>query len=185
MSLRQDIDALHKRLGELASDTDDELAGRYTLRRPPAPPGVYWKLRWLAGWILRWLEEKANWQRDHWPVSLKGQHNKKAKPLLVWSLGSDRDTLRRACDDLSGLQESLPDLAPVLVTDVADFAYFSRLGWLVEYVPDLSGHGKPYDECKLRFIARLYRGAKLVPVNDKLYSQRWIDDVRQSLAIDS
>jgi hypothetical protein len=45
--------------------------------------------------------------------------------------------------------------APVLITDVAEFAFFSRLGWLVEYVPKLSAPAEAYAARKLRYLARL------------------------------
>jgi hypothetical protein len=54
---------------------------------------------------------------------------------------------------------------PVLVTDVADFAFFSRLGWLVEYVPALSTPADDYGERKRRYLAWRYRDAPALPVS--------------------
>jgi hypothetical protein len=68
------------------------------------------------------------------------------------------------------------------VTDVADFAFFSRLGWLVEYLPELSGQGEPYDERKARLLARLYRGAPAVPVRAGLESGSLAEELRRCLA---
>lgn len=182
MSLKDEIDTLRQHLDRLASETDDALHERFELKRPPMPPGLYWRLRWLAGSILRWLEEKGLWRRDRWPASLKNPGaNAAAKPMLIWALGIDRDTLRAACDGISRLQGSLPGFAPVLITDVADFAFFSRLGWLVEYVPRLSGEGESYDERKAKFLARLYHGAAAVPLSIGLESDRWTDDVRRHI----
>jgi hypothetical protein len=165
VTLKEEIEALQRRLLELASQVDDGLVARYELKRPPMPPGIYWRMRWLAGWLLRWLEAKGLWRPDPWPASLKqSRADARAKPLLIWAIGADRDTLRRSCEVISGLQASLPRFAPVLVTDVADFAFFSRLGWLVEYLPALTGPGEPYDERKLRYLARLYHGAPAFPV---------------------
>lgn len=186
VSHREEIDALQRHLDRLASETDDELIERYELKRPPMPPGLYWKLRWLAGVALRRLKLMRIWRADTWPVSLKGSRaNAKAKPLLIWALGTDRDTLRAACEGISRLQESLPGFAPVLITDVADFAFFSRLGWLVEYVPRLSGEGDPYDELKVSFLARLYHGAAVLPVSSGLDTDRWIEEVRQCILRDA
>ena len=165
MTLKEESEALQRRLLDLASTTDDELLARYELKRPPIPPGIYWRMRWLAGYMLRWLESMRLWRPDPWPVSLKQSHaDAKAQPLLIWAIGADRDTLRKACAVISGAQETLPRLAPVLVTDIADFAFFSRLGWLVEFLPALDGQGEPYQERKLKYPARLYEGAPALPV---------------------
>ena len=166
MSLDEETDVLQRKLRELASNADSELTGRYLLERPPMPPGIYWRLRWLAGSLLRWLQEHGVWRRIAWPVSLK-QHpsSPNAKPLLIWAVGAHRDTLREACTGLSDRWGAFPGFAPVLITDIAEFAFFSRLGWLVEYLPPLAGQGEPYAERKLKFLARLYRGAPVLPVS--------------------
>ncbi len=130
----------------------------------------------MAGRILRWLQSKGILFADPWPVSLgHAGASRDAKPLLVWAVGADRDTLREACTNLSERWESLPGFAPVLITDVADFAFFSRLGWLVEYLPQLAGQGEPYEERKLKYLARLYRGAPVLPVSAGLMVSRETD----------
>jgi hypothetical protein len=180
---RQEIEALQRYLDDLARDTDEDLIGRYELQRPPVPPGLYWRLRWLAGWTLRWLESTGIWRPAPWPVSLRqGRAKPRAKPLLIWAVGTDRDKLRKACDGFSRLRDSLPGFAPVLVTDVADFAFFSRLGWLVEYVPRMVGEGEAYDERKMRFLARLYRGAPALPVSVCLETASRANDIRRWIA---
>jgi hypothetical protein len=98
---------------------------------------------------------------------------------LIWAVGTDRNTLREACSGFCELQGSLRGFAPVLITDVADFAFFSRLGWLVEYLPDLSGQGEPYEERKARLLARLYRGAPVLPVGAGLQSGSRAEEIRQ------
>lgn len=85
-----------------------------------------------------------------------------AKPFLVWALGADRDSLRVAC---RGFAAAWPDFVPVLVTDVADFAFFSRLGWLVEYVPVLPAPAARYLERKRRYLAWRYRDLPALPVS--------------------
>jgi hypothetical protein len=156
---------MRRYLVDLADTADDQLTTRYALRRPPLPPGLYWQLRWLAGRIVRWLEAMRILRPDPWPASLRqAAGSARAKPLLIWAVGTDRDTLREACGGFARLLDSPPGFAPVLVTDVADFAFFSRLGWLVEYLPELSGEGEAYGERKARLLARLYRGAPVLPV---------------------
>lgn len=185
-ALRQDIDDLRRFLDDLTAGSDDELV-RYALKHPRMPPGLYWKVRWLAGCILRWLESVGIKKLDEWPAGLKQvPGSEHANPLLIWAVGTDRDTLRRACRALAPMQSVLPEFAPVLVTDVADFAFFSRTGWLVEYVPPLSGEGKPYAERKARFIASLYRAAPALPVTAALEQIseeeicRWLMNARNS-----
>lgn len=85
------------------------------------------------------------------------------RPLLIWALGLPRHELREACTGFSRRLQHAKGLVPVLVTDVADFAYFSRLGWLVEYVPSLSGAGFSYSERKRRFLAWRYQDALILP----------------------
>jgi hypothetical protein len=112
-----------------------------------------------------------------WRPTLKhALANADARPLLVWALGAERDELRRACE---GFSNRLRDgrLAPILVTDVPDFAFFSRLGWLVEYLPELSGEGPSYRERKRAYLAWRYRDAYALPLSVGLASDREWDAV--------
>jgi hypothetical protein len=175
--------ALRQRLDELARLPNDALETVYAMQQPRRPPGVYWQLRWLAGRILRWLQSLNILPSDPWPARLKhaGQR-KNAKPLLVWAVGADRDTIRKACPGLSDLLDTLPGFAPVLVTDVADFAFYSRLAWLVEYLPSIGGDGESYRDRKVRLIARLYRGAPVVPIDLGLLPATERAELWQSMA---
>ena len=179
MRSRDDIEALRQHLEEMAAFSDDELR-RYELMRPSKPPGFYWQLRWLAGRLLRWLESMNLKRPDRWPVGLKHHGAARAKPLLLWAVGTDRETLRTACTRLLELRTCLSGFAPVLVTDVADFVFFSRLGWLVEYLPSIPGEGEPYELRKARFVAGLYRGAPALPVSAVLES-RSSEEIRRAI----
>lgn len=182
MSLSGDIAALQQHLEDLACAPDEELVARYTMQRPRRPPGFYWQLRWLAGRVLRWLASQGILQSDPWPVNLKhAKRGQDARPLLIWAVGADLETLRNACDGFSRLLETTPGFAPVLVTDVADFAFFSRLGWLVEYLPSLAGEGEPFENRKARLLARLYHGAPALPVRAGTASGSQADELRQQL----
>jgi hypothetical protein len=174
---------LRERLDDLASQPDESFTKRYVLRRPHLPSGFYWQLRWLAGRVLRGLQAFHILPQDPWPASLRqAATGAGAKPLLIWAVGTDRDTLREACRGFSRLQDSLPGFAPVLVTDVADFAFFSRLGWLVEYLPELAGQGDPYAQGKARLLARLYRGAPALPVLAGLECGSRAEEIREWVA---
>lgn len=165
MSHTDELESLRTHLDTLSQVSADEVLERYTMVRPRRPPGLYWQLRWLAGRAIRWLQATGFLNADPWPVAL--EHSglpRSAKPILIWAVGADKGDLRRACSELSGFLKTLPGYAPVLITDQADFAYYSRLGWLVEYLPPLSGEGEDFATRKERFLARLYRGAPAVPV---------------------
>lgn len=179
MARDDDIKHLRQYLDGLAADGGEDLA-RYELSRPPKPPGLYWQVRWLGGRILRCLESLGLKKLDVWPVALKsGSESRRAKPLLIWAVGTDRSTLRAACLRFPSLREAVPGFAPVLVTDVADFAFFSRVGCLVEFLPKITGEGVLYEESKLRFFARLYRGAPALPVHAILESDRRPEAIRR------
>jgi hypothetical protein len=182
MSLTDELEALQARLSALALAPADEVLERYTMSRPRRPPGLYWQLRWLAGRALRWLQSTGILHANPWPVGLAHSGSRRhAKPILIWAVGADRNDLHKACSGLSGFLETLPGYAPVLITDHADFAFFSRLGWLVEYLPDVSGEGEPFAARKERFLARLYRGAPAVPLSAGLALGSNGDELRKWL----
>ena len=182
--LAGELAKLQGHLEDLAAGGDDDLA-RYALVRPPMPPGLYWRARWVAGRVLRWLEAVHLKRPDPFPPGLKTTPgNERDRPLLVWAIGADRETLRAACRQLAETPIGSRGFAPVLVTDVADFAFFSRLGWLVEYIPDLAGTGQSYRERKLGLIARLYRDAPVLPASAAAGSWREIRTWLTSIAAD-
>jgi len=82
--------------------------------------------------------------------------------LVIWGVGvEDRDVQRASCLELrDALAAHGEGWLPVLLTDCADFAFFSRLGWQVEYLPLLGGDGEDYFVRKCRYLAWRYRGAR-------------------------
>ncbi len=170
---------MRQQFKSLTAGRDEGLA-RFELRWPPMPPGAYWRMRWLVGWILRCLESMRLKRPDPWPAALRHSPvSARARPYLIWALGTDKDTLRLACLGFAGIGDALPGFVPVLVTDVPDFAYFSRLGWLVEYVPELPGAGRSYAARKAQFIARLYSNSPVVPVGLGLQADEHADAIRR------
>ena len=98
-----------------------------------------------------------------WRVDLKHAPAADAHQiLLIWAVGMDQDELRQFCGQIRQEIRKQQGVVPVLITDVADFAFFSRLGWLVEYVPELAGAKGSYREKKLGYLAWRYRDAMLV-----------------------
>jgi hypothetical protein len=175
-----DIAALRQKLDALATEPDDGLSQRYVLRRPQLPKTLYWQLRRLAAETLRLLDRIGLRDGSPWPAQLKHMPGSaKAAPLLIWAQGMDRDTLREACRGLQRLLGDMPDFAPVLLTDVADFAFFSRLGWMVEYLPELDGEGESYAARKARLVARIYKDAPVVPAEVGLHQDLATADLRR------
>ena len=87
-----------------------------------------------------------------------------AKVVLFWAVGEfDKSALRLELAAQLERFKTQGDGLGVLVTNVPDFAFYSRLGWLVEYLPELSGSHESYAQEKLRYLAWRYRGADVVP----------------------
>lgn len=180
MNLEREISRLRARVSELAADADAALPSRYELRFPPPENmSLYTRLRRLAGRLLRQWGLRRTRPPEPWLVTLRHvPGDESAKPLLIWAVGADAQTLRRACRALSDLTAAMPAYAPVLVTDVADFAFFSRLGWLVEYVPALSSPGQEYSRKKQAYIAWRYRDAPAVPYSAGLLPGLSVEDLQ-------
>ena len=167
MTLVQETEALRARLREWANDPEWALLVRYELL--PQKPLPVWRRRLShkVGRLLRVLGlSRSRYLKQPWHSGLKHvQHPPQARPLLIWSEGHDHQFVRDACEGMQRLLVDRPEFLPVLVTDVAEFAFYSRLGWLVEYLPELSGTGPSYRERKRRYLAWRYRDALAVPLS--------------------
>ncbi len=93
-----------------------------------------------------------------WKVDLKhAPATGQKKTLLLWSEGLEKDQQRTLCQKVQNYVQKNPEYIPVLVTDIPDFAYFSRLHWLVEYLPKLRvREDKDYAQQKREYIAWRY-----------------------------
>ena len=176
MILIEETQKLRQRLVQLAEHPEWPLLVRYELL--PQKPSPVWHQRWnhRVGRRLRVLGlNRVYYFRLRWSVSLK--HAKRvtgAKTLLIWAEEVDPQQIRECCHRIQQLLAECKDWSPVLVTDVADFAFYSRLGWLVEYLPELSGEGSSYREKKRRYLAWRYRDAVVMPVAaGGLNKQQW------------
>lgn len=182
MNVRRDIEMLQQHLERLAGEADTDLAQRYALR-PLAhgPLSLYRKLRVALGRKLRQWGLRRTRPPEPWLPGLRHfEHDERAEPLVIWAVGADRDTLRAACSGFANLFAATPGFVPVLVTDVADFAFFSRLGWLVEYIPELSAPADDYAARKERYLALRYRGAPALPVSAGLADDVRLEDLLQA-----
>jgi hypothetical protein len=165
--------ALRLRLKAVSLRPEWDLLARYDLlsRKPPAS----WKERvWR---YVRHLLASAKLVSPHvtqypWVATLKHRPGSAdVQTVVIWAVGTDRHQLRQACEGFSKKLRDRDDLALVLVTDIADFAFYSRLGWLVEYLPDLSGEGPSLRERKQAYLAWRYRDACIVPLSAGLASE--------------
>ena len=159
-----------QQFAQCVGEADVDLAQRYALRPVQSETlSLYRRVRRAVGLKLRELGLRRAPPPEPWLPALNFiEYSNGAQPLVIWALGMDRDTLRATCGDFKRMNREAPDLIPILVTDVADFAFFSRLGWLVEYVPALSWPAQQYAERKRRYLAWRYRDAAAVSVSEGL-----------------
>lgn len=172
MSIVAETNALRRELRALAAKPDWDLLTRHDLlsKKPQSSTKerVWRRVRKVLA-ALKLMPPQVT--AYPWKVTLKhAPLEADANTLLIWALDAERDALRRACEGFSKRLKRDSNLAPVLVTDVADFAYFSRLGWLVEYVPALNGEGPSYRERKHAYLAWRYRDAHVLPISAALAS---------------
>ena len=163
MTYEKEVLGLRERLCSLARQADSSLVLRYALKPVPGSQlSPYRRFRRAIGRLLRRLRLKETRPPEQWETALQhGESPQGAPPVVVWGMGTKVDELRAACESMKRALASA-GYAPVLITDVADFAFYSRLGWLVEFVPTWS---KSYAERKLAYLAWRYRNAAAVPLS--------------------
>jgi hypothetical protein len=165
MNAVEETFALRRELAALAAKPEWELLTRHDLlSKKPATSIQDRAYRFARKWLASAGLFPPHVTKYAWRPTLKHVPlAENAKTLLIWAPGAGRDELRRACEGFLRRLKGDSSWAPVLVTDVADFAFFSRLGWLIEYLPDLRGEGQPYQERKRGYLAWRYRNAVVVP----------------------
>jgi hypothetical protein len=170
VSLAADIRETRRLVERLAREAEPRLRTRYALWHPVGQRRTpYRRFRKALGRLLRVLKLRPTPGVEPWRADLRhANYPEGARTLVIWALGTEREELRRACAGIGRLLESSPGRVPVLITDVADFTYFSRLGWLVEYVPRLGEPAARYFERKQRHLAWLYREADVLPARAAL-----------------
>jgi hypothetical protein len=171
MTAYPDVESLRRHLHRLEQEFETGLSQRYTLQfRTPEEPGFIRRVRARVGQLLRWLHVKPPVPPppppEPWLTELKHvDYGNTPRPFLIWAMDIDRDELRTACVQIRQWQSGSPGWAPVLITNIADFAFFSRLKWLVEYVPSLSAPADEYANRKLRYLAWRYRDVPALPAS--------------------
>jgi hypothetical protein len=185
MNRRAEAGSLRQHLEQLANEFDAGISRKYDLQFiSPEELRLRRRLRRGAGRLLRRLglmrplPPRPPQPPEPWLTELSHiDYGASAKPLLIWAMGIDRDELRSACEKITELQAESSGWAPVLVTDVADFAFFSRLGWLVEYVPSLSAPADRYSGRKLRYLAWRYRDVPALSVAAEMKDDMLLEDL--------
>ncbi|MBC8729029.1 hypothetical protein [Paraburkholderia sp. UCT2] len=173
MSVIVETKALRRRLKAVARGHEWSLLQRYDLlgKKPPASrkERVWRYVRHLLASVKLISPHVTQYS---WLATLKHRPSSaEVQTVMIWAVDTDRHQLRHACEGFSKKLHNRDELAPVLVTDIADFAFYSRLGWLVEYVPSLSGEGPSLHERKQAYLAWRYRDACIVPLSAGLASE--------------
>lgn len=177
MTLLHETEELRRRLRQWAAAPEWSLLVRYELLPQKPAPELSKRYSQKLGRFLRvWGLSRARYQKQVWQAGLKHAPAPGNKILLIWSDVPDKAASRAACGGLQRLLAARPAYAPVLVTPLADFAFYSRLGWLVEYLPEISGTGPDYTERKRRYLAWRYREAVAIPLSAGLHAA---EDVAQ------
>lgn len=104
-----------------------------------------------------------------WSPALKHGSALHGKTLYLQNDLQNKTQSREACDNIKSWLKGL-QFIPVLETGISDFAFYSRLGWLVEYLPNLDGNGA-YVAQKKHYLAWRYKGAIRIPLSAGLGSK--------------
>lgn len=168
-----DFVALQQYFRDSGKNPDDLVSKYEILPRPvlltvrsgvPLQTRVY---RWFRDCLLRLRLIKPSQTALAWSPKLKHVPvDDDARVVILWAVGQcDKETLRL---ELAAVLERLKSqggglgVLGVLLTNVPDFAFYSRLGWLVEYLPAESEVFGSYSQKKLRYLAWRYKHAEVV-----------------------
>lgn len=139
---------------------------RYELLPQKRPPELRKHIAQKLGRLMRvWGLSRSYYQNRQWLPGLKHGRTEGSITLLIWADVADKESSRAACATFQLFLAAHPQYVPVLVTSLADFAFYSRLGWLVEYLPKIRGEGPDYMERKQCYLAWRYRQAVAVPLS--------------------
>ncbi len=159
---------LRKQLKKWAASPEWQLLVQYELL-PLGKRPWYKSLVWKVGRLLRVARlSRKKYLLQRWQPGLK-HAQATGRPLLFWSDFDNMAMQRDACKELQKVLQSHSDICPVLITRLADFAFYSRLQWLIEYVP---GFSEEYAERKRRYLAWRYRDAAAFPLSEELTSSK-------------
>lgn len=179
MTIQEKTCKLRQLWRQLSTSPEWGLLIRYELLPQTPSPLLHKRLVWRIGRLLRILGiSRSRYHAQRWRVGLK--HNPRcdnATPLLIICDVASKDTAREACCTFAQLLANHPGVTPVLITQLADFAFYSRLGWLVEYLPELPNGNESYQERKRRHLAWRYRNALIIPLSAGLLGPCAIEEL--------
>lgn len=168
MDIMQETQQLRIQLRTWARHSDWALRLQYEFLPLKLSPYWYQRVIQKTGCLLRAI----GINRTTWHVGLKhASFSPDAKPLLFWSEGLPPKKVRAACTGAKKLLRDHPHFLPILLTDVPDFSFYSRLHWLVEYLPRL-GEDAEYYNRKRCYLAWRYRNALALPLAAGLATQK-------------
>ena len=186
MSLASQTEALREQWRQWAADPEWALLVRYEFRwSQKKSPWWHRLLQWWERRLRVWGLSRSKYRAQVWHPGLKhalpgeADHTDRPRPLLLWADLDDLAETRTACRNVQDRLAKQSELCPVLVTGLADFAFYSRLGWLVEYLPALpprpgTPEGQGYRERKQGHLAWRYRDALVLPLSAGLASpEEW------------
>lgn len=160
------FESLLRRLRSMSESFEWALHVRYELLPQKRPPELRKHIAQKIGRLMRvWGLSRSYYQNRPWLPGLKHGATEGSITLLIWSDVADKEGSRTACIAFQRFLSMHPQYVPVLVTPLADFAFYSRLGWLVEYLPEIPGEGPSYVERKQCYLAWRYRQAEAVPLS--------------------
>lgn len=163
MTVTEDTFAIRNELANLRLHPDLKLLITYDLLAQGKPKYIFKILNKISVFLSSFRHTQAILTKYKWNPSLKhGKKINEGRILLIWGCGIEKKKLRDCCEGLFKLINESNFFIPVLVTDIADFSYFSRLGWLIEYLPEISGDGHSYQKRKKNYLAWRYKEAVIV-----------------------
>lgn len=121
--------------------------------------------RWVRDLLVLTRLIKPGQRATAWSPKLKHVPVRAdANVVIIWAFGhTDKVSLRLGLMAQAESFKSQGGCLRVLLTNMPDFAFYSRLGWLVEFLPALPGDRVAYVQQKLRYLAWRYRDAEVVP----------------------
>lgn len=161
---------LRVQVHDWAAKPDWDFFVKYELKPQSFLDKILWCTISGPGRILRLLGlSRYFYIKQGWDARLKhAPRPDDARTLVFWNDIADKAEAHAACEKGRVLLQDKKDYVPVLVTEHADFAYYSRLGWLVEYLPRIAGKEtspEAYVETKKKYLAFRYREALHMPLS--------------------
>lgn len=161
---------LREQIRAWAANPDWRFFVKYEIKPQRFWDKVWWAIRLGPGRMLRVLGlSRAFYLNLKWDARLKhAPKPDEARTLVFWNDITDKVEAHAACEMGRALLHDSKDWVPVLVTEHADFAYYSRLSWLVEYLPQVAGKEtspEAYVAIKKKYLAFRYRDALHLPLS--------------------